>query len=183
MSYNIIRKDITNGLQGRQISSLGAGNYLILRYAPALANVRIRLGDNTAPAIKMIQNDSVEYVGGGDVYIEADAVPGEYIEFAQAKTSKDFKITPSPAIDLSVNAFFTPKIAQEYTIASGATQTIDTSALNGVRFLASDYVGVILDGGTVEYKMLEDEIFTKYVNSLGFKNNTGANVTLTVWEF
>jgi len=182
MSYNIIRKDISNGLSGKQISSIGAGNYLILRYAPALANVRVRLGANTAPEISLNQNDTIEYSSGGDVYIEANPVPNSYIEFAQAKNSKDFKIIPSPSIDLTVDSFFNPKIAVSYTLASGASQIIDVSSLSGVRFLASDYVDVFLDGGSVGYKMLEDEIFTKYINSITFKNNGTASITLTVWE-
>jgi len=182
MSYNIIRKDISNGLSGKQISSLGAGNYLILRYAPPLANVRIRLGANTAPEIALSPNDTIEYSGGGDIYIEANAIPNSYIEFAQAKNSKDFKIIPSPAIALEVNSFFNPKIAVNYTIASGSSQVVDVSSLTGIRFLSSDYVDVFLDSGTVGYTMLEDEIFTKYINSLKFTNNGANDITLTIWK-
>lgn len=183
MNYNIIRKDISNGLRGNQISSMGSGNYLILRYAPPGANVKVRLGSNTAQAIDLIQDDSIEGLEVTSVYVEADAVPGEHIIFAQAKTSKDFRINPAPAIkNIDVDNFFMPKSDATYTIAPGATQSIDVTEIKAIRFYASDEVQVSLNNSGVLYPMLEDEIFTRDLDSVEFKNTTASNITLVVWS-
>lgn len=162
---------------------MGAGNYLILRYAPAGANVKVRLGSNTAPAIDMIQDDSIEGVEVSNIYIECDAVPGEYIEFIQAKNSETFKITPAPAIkNIDVDNFFIPNNDSSYTITAGASLEIDTTNTKALRFYASDEVGVSLDNSAIKYPMLEDMVFTRDVDSLAFYNDTAADVTLIVWE-
>jgi len=183
MAYNIIRKDISNGLKGRQISSMGAGNYLILRYAPNDANVKVQLGHQDAPYIDLIQDDSIEGTNVGNIYITADAVAGEHIVFAQAITSDEFKITPAPAVkNIQVDNFFMPKTDQLETILTGASYTLDTSLLSGVRFLATDNVDVYLNGGVIPYEMLEDEIMTRDITSLKFTNNTANTITLTMWK-
>ena len=185
MNYNIIRKDISNGLKGKQISSLGQGNYLILRHAPTLANVRIQLDNNNAPYIDMIENDTIQGTGFKNVYITADAVPGEHITFAQASTSKDFKIIPAAALkQVVVDGLysFIPKLDQKQTILAGASYTLDTTALTGIRFLSTDTVDVALNGSAINYPMLEDEIYTRDINSLKFTNNTAASIDIVIWE-
>ena len=183
MAYNIIRKDISSGLSGTQISSMGAGNYLILRYASPGANVKVRLGSNTAPAIDMIQDDSIESSLVGSVYIEADSVPGGYIVFAQANTSKDFKITPAPAIkNIEVDNFFIPTSDQQITVTAGGTTTLDTSNIYAIRFLSDDDVGVSLNASGIYYPMLEDEIFCRDVSSLVFKNDGASDINIVIWS-
>ncbi|MDX1808310.1 MAG: hypothetical protein R3331_02095 [Sulfurospirillaceae bacterium] len=183
MNYNVITKDISNGLSLSQSNTLGKGDYIILRYAPDLANVRVRLNSPDAPAISMIQDDSINAKGINLVYIECDPVAAEKIIFAQGNTDLDFQINPAPALKtVNVNGSFMPRTDQKQTIAAGANFILDTTTLKAIRFLATDYVDVSLNGSAINYQMLEDEIYTGNITSLKFTNNTASAIDLVIWE-
>ncbi|MDR3178401.1 MAG: hypothetical protein LBT96_05405 [Campylobacteraceae bacterium] len=92
--YSVIKKDISNGLKDEETGLIGDGNYLILQYAPAEANVRIRLNNNFNPQIKLMQNSGIEAKNTKKIYISADAVQGGEIIFLHAKTSEQFRYIP-----------------------------------------------------------------------------------------
>ncbi|WP_331773817.1 hypothetical protein [Sulfurospirillum sp. 1612] len=182
MNYNIIEKDISNGLDANQVNSLGSGDYLILRYAPEGANVKIRINDANAKDISMIQDDSITATGINRIYISADPVPDEHIIFAQSSNDADFKINPAPALKtVNVNGSFTPRFDEEYTIASGESFDLDVKAIKAVRFLASDYVNISLNTSSIKYEMLEDLIYTTELTNLKFSNDTAASISVIIW--
>jgi hypothetical protein len=88
MHYNVIKLDITNGLEDRNIS-LGAGNYLILQYSPV--EIKIRINQNTNPQIVLKQNSGIEYNRIDKVYITCNAVLGGEIVLLHGDSSNNFR--------------------------------------------------------------------------------------------
>lgn len=178
MSYNIITKSLNTKLNGYQVSSLGAGNYLTLLSAPPLANVQLQLNDNTAPKIPFNEGDTLEAKGVDRVYITADIVSGGQLIFGQSN-SNDFKITPAPKVKdiekigeiTSFNALLLTaldKISNPYdlpTFSSGnsistsyVTLLSKTLTCDKIRFiLLSDtdnnpnYIHLFIDGVLVDF--------------------------------
>lgn len=97
--YQTIKKNITNGLYGANKDALGTGGYLILRKAPAGANVQIQLNDNQgASKITLGEGDSIKLAEAAEMFVYADPVENGILEFNLADSAEDFEITPAPAI-------------------------------------------------------------------------------------
>jgi hypothetical protein len=92
--YQVIEKDITNGLKNEQVDILGDGNYIILQYAPSNANVRIRINSNFNASILLRANSGIEAKGIKKIYVECDAVEGEKITFIHSKSSEELRYIP-----------------------------------------------------------------------------------------
>jgi len=98
VNYNIIEKDISNGLDNVQIS--GGKDYLILLEAPIGANVTLKLGSNEADAIPLPTDYSIEFDKTNDIYISSDAVSGGRIKIGVSDTTTGgIKIYPNPVLD------------------------------------------------------------------------------------
>jgi len=99
VNYNIINKSINLGLHQEPI---GNGGYIKLLEAPTSADVLIHLNDKNADGIPLKAYHSIEADNIERVYISCNAVNGETIRIAQAKTSKEFKII-TPVTDIAVD--------------------------------------------------------------------------------
>ncbi len=129
VNYNIVTLDISDGLDNVAISS--GRNYLILLEASNSANVRIKLNDNMSDDIPLQENFAIAMSGNTEIYVSADAVPGEFIKIGQSATADDFHIITSPSLDTVIKDFSPEllkkldKIANPYSL-SGTIQG-DTS--------------------------------------------------------
>ncbi len=132
VNYNIVTLDISKGLDNVAISA--GRNYLIILEASNSANVRIKLNDNMSDDIPLQENFAIAMSSNTEIYVSADAVPGEFIKIGQSATADDFHIITSPSLDTVIKDFSPEllkkldKIANPY-ILSGTIQG-DTS-LNG----------------------------------------------------
>ncbi len=132
VNYNIVTLDISKGLDNVAISA--GRNYLILLEASNSANVRIKLNDNMSDDIPLQENFAIAMSSNTEIYVSADAVPGEFIKIGQSATADDFHIITSPSLDTVIKDFSPEllkkldKIANPYEL-SGTIQG-DTS-LNG----------------------------------------------------
>ncbi len=129
VNYNIVTLDISNGLDNVAISA--GRNYLILLESSNSANVRIKLNDNMSDDIPLQENFAIAMSSNTEIYVSADAVPGEFIKIGQSATADDFHIITSPSLDTVIKDFSDEllkkldKIANPYRL-SGTIQG-DTS--------------------------------------------------------
>ncbi len=134
VNYNIVTLNISNGLDNVAISA--GRNYLILLEASNSANVRIKLNDNMSDDIPLQENFAIAMGSNTEIYVSADAVPGEFIKIGQSATADDFHIITSPSLDTVIKDFSPEllkkldKIANPY-ILSGTIQG-DTSLVGNV---------------------------------------------------
>ncbi len=103
VNYNIVTLDISNGLDNVAISA--GRNYLILLEASNSANVRIKLNDNMSDDIPLQENFAIAMSSNTEIYVSADAVPGEFIKIGQSATADDFHIITSPSLDTVIKDF------------------------------------------------------------------------------
>lgn len=117
--YNVGTQTLDNGLNDIEIAS--GLDYLIILDAPANANIKIRLNENTAPQIPMKDGWQIETLEVDKIYLSCDAVVGGVITYGQA--DGNIKIQPNPTI----NAI--EKIAEIESFSPALLASI-TSALN-----------------------------------------------------
>jgi len=98
INYNIVRKSINDGLNKEPI---GNGGYIKLLEAPTSAEVLIHLNEQNTDGIPLKAYHSIEADGIERVYISCNAVVGETIQIAQAKSSNELKII-TPVSDIAV---------------------------------------------------------------------------------
>ncbi len=134
VNYNIATLDISKGLDNVAISA--GRNYLILLEASNSANVRIKLNDNMSDDIPLQENFAIAMSSNTEIYVSADAVPGEFIKIGQSATADDFHIITSPSLDTVIKDFSPEllkkldKIANPYRL-SGTIQG-DTSLVGSI---------------------------------------------------
>ena len=169
--YNVARQDITNGLTDFEISS--GQDYFILLKAPANANVKVRLNSNTAPQIPIYEFWQFKSADVEKIYLSADAINGEYIEYGQA--DGNVEITTNPQIGsidslASVDSFGVnllnslDKIINPYELVSqdtvsGSPQTVTDLLYETIQ---NDKIVVTVTGGnfTSNYGHLWGRIMT-----------------------
>ena len=183
---NIIPLDITNGLNNHPI---GAGEYIQLIDAPALANVTVKTNNAFGHGVPLKVGHSLTAKNDVfKVFISCDPVAGEQIRFFQADAGDAF-ILNSPASDVNVGTI--EKIADKFrangtavqpAILAGAFYTFDKTDQKQIRFHASDQVGIELNGNNVKYPMYEEELILDDITQIKFHNNTAATITLTILD-
>ncbi|PLY11385.1 MAG: hypothetical protein C0626_02105 [Arcobacter sp.] len=96
MRYNMVPLSINNGLDNKKIA--GSFDYIILMKAPANANVRIRLNDNTASEIPLNVNFAISAKDVTEIFVSADVVEDGAILIGQSDTIENFQILTSPVV-------------------------------------------------------------------------------------
>ena len=141
--YNVARQDITNGLRDFEISS--GQDYFILLKAPANANVKVRLNSNTAPQIPIYEFWQFKSADVEKIYLSADAINGEYIEYGQADGNVEITTNPQigsidslasvdsfganllSSLDKIINPYEFSKQDDYYAIATARTSVLNTT--------------------------------------------------------
>ena len=95
--YNISHVPIKEGARDYELAA--SKDYLILLSSPAGANVTVKLNDNTAAEIPLLENFALECKDVSRIYINCNAVDtDEMLLFGQSATSDDFKIFTAPVV-------------------------------------------------------------------------------------
>lgn len=190
INYNVVPLDITNGLNNREIAS--SFNYLMLLEAPSNANVRIRLNDNTADEIPLKANSSIQVSEVTKIFISADSVIDGRILIGQANTNQ-LKINPTPniarieeiaefGIEAKTVLQFLPTDSFFASIDNATVYDLDIKNIKGIKFIADGALDFEIQNNGVKYPIVaneEKEIYTHFLQSLKFHNNSGATVKLT----
>jgi hypothetical protein len=192
MNYNIVTLNLDDGQNNTPISS--GMNYLLLLDAPAGANVRVRLNDNTADEIPLRENYAIKTSNINQIYISADIIPGGVIKIAQSNNSKDFEIITAPAIiDIdSINKLIDfdtyassklqliPNDSASTILSSDSSYRLDTRHIFSIRYIASANILVEINNNGVLLPLTTDEIiFTHQINEITFYNKSVSDIDLS----
>jgi hypothetical protein len=123
--YNVIKINISSGLNDEAIEIIGDGNYLILQYAPPNADVKIRLNNNFNPQILLYPNSGVEAAETKKIYVTANAIEGGQITFLHSKSSGDFRYIPPIMGKLDIGTVDSIKSLEK------VESTVDVKVMNG----------------------------------------------------
>lgn len=184
--YNIADISITNGLKNHPLVS--GMDYLILLEAPAGADIRVKLNDNTAKEIPLKENYAIKSKNVNNIYIMANEIDGGMIKIGQSNTVEDFEILTSPSLEFTKEVLnelnFAPNgNTTEVNINSNQSYTHQTINLQGIRFVSTHDVGVELKNSGIKYPMLEDEIWTRNLdNNIIFHNDNANAINLIIWD-
>lgn len=193
--YNIAKLSISDGLRNHPIPN-GMG-YLILLSAPPLANVTVRINDNTGDEIPLSELSAISVKNVNRMFISCNSLAGETITLGQASTKSDLEIITSPQIkDIEeigkVGTFKTSarNILQfvpgsnitQHEILSNEYIEIVTDDIDGIRFHSTNDVSVEFNNMGNKFPMSRAEtIFTQDINeSVKFHNTSTETMTLSL---
>lgn len=190
-NYNTIRLSIDKGLSDVKCGT--AGDYVMLLDAPAIANVRVKLNDQSSDEIPLKTYHSIEAKGIDVIYVSADAIENETITIVQAKSSNEFKmITPASDVNLKeVSSFSDFAVSQlkfvpdgkatVNAIDSGASTTIECAGIMAIKFNSDAVLGVELNDNGVKFPMNgTNEMILTSINSVTFHNDNTDTTNLKI---